>query len=282
MGACYSPAIAAVGGYFHRKRPLVMGISASGSALAGIVLPIALNQMFNFSSLGFGWSQRIIGFIFLGLSLIACVTITPGVPPRKGRYLLLDAFKKPAYSLQIAGLFLVFWGLFGPFFYLPTFAAQHGVSLNLSFYLITILNGGSFVGRIAAGGLGVKLGQFNVLSFACFACALLIWCWLKMTTSGTLIVFAVLYGMSSGAVISTMISSIPHLASHPSEIGTYIGMMSGVVSFAALTGAPIDGAMVDAYNSFTQAIIFSGSVATAGSFLVLAARFYHGGKKLIV
>jgi predicted MFS family arabinose efflux permease len=259
-----------------------MGICASGSALAGIVLPIALNQMFNHSSLGFGWSQRVIGFIFLGLGIIACLTLKPGVAPRKGKYLLLEAFKKPAYSLQIAGLFLVFWGLFDPFFFLPTYAAFHGVSVNLSFYLVTILNGGSFIGRIAGGGLGVKIGQFNVLSFACFACSILIWSWLKITSAAGLIVFSVLYGMFSGAVISTMISSIPLLANHPSEIGTYIGMMSGVVSFAALTGAPIDGAMVNKYDSFTQATIFSGAVALAGSVLVLAARFAHGGRRVIV
>jgi MFS family permease len=282
MGLCYSPAIAVVGHYFHRKRPLVMGICASGSALAGIILPIILDQLFNHTTLGFGWSQRIIGFIFLGFSLVACVTIYPGVEPRKGKYLLPEAFKKPAYSFQVIGLFLIFWGLFEPFFYLPTYAEQHGTSVSLSFHLITILNAGSFIGRIAAGGLGLKIGQFNVLSFSSMVCAVLILSWIRITSSAGLIVFAVLYGFFSGAVISTMISTIPQIASHPSQIGTYIGMMSGIVSVAALIGAPITGAMISRYHDYKQATIFSGVIALVGSCFTLAARFAYGKTSLLV
>jgi MFS family permease len=281
-GLCYSPPIAVIGHYFQRKRPLIMGLSASGSALAGIVLPIILDQLFNHSSLGFGWSQRIIGFIFLGLSIVAMITITPGIEPRKGTYLLLDAFKKPAYTLQIVGLFLVFWGLFEPFFFLPSYAEFRGVGVGLSFHLIAILNAGSFVGRIAAGGLGIRIGQFNVLTFSCAACSILIFSWIRITTAAGLIVFAVLYGIFSGAVIGTMISTIPQLAGHPGQIGTYIGMMSGILSFAALTGAPIDGAFVNHYGGYTQASIFSGTSAMIGTGFVFAARYAYGKNALVV
>src|ERR1700753_789968 len=98
-----------------------------------------LDQLFNHTTLGFGWSQRIIGFIFLGLSLVACVTISPGVEPRKGTYFHPEAFSKPAYTVQVMGLFRVFWSLFEPFFYLPSYAEQHGTGVGLSFHLITIL-----------------------------------------------------------------------------------------------------------------------------------------------
>jgi len=277
-GLVYAPAVAVVGHYFHRKRPLAMGIAASGSALAGILFPIIIDQLLNHTSLGFGWTQRIVGFVILALCLVACATIQPGVSPRKGTYLLPEAFKNWAYNFQIIGLFLICWGLFTPFFYLPTYAQEHGVGVGLSFYLITILNAGSFVGRLAGGGFGVAIGQFNVIAVCCTACSVLMFCWLRITSNAALIVFAVLYGFFSGGVIGTMISTIAQVAPHPSQIGTYLGMGSGIFAIAALTGTPITGAMISHYGTFKEAIIFSATVALAGSFFMILARLSYAPK----
>lgn len=282
MGFVYSPSIAAVGHYFHRRRPLMMGIIASGSALAGIIFPIVLDALLNHTSLGFGWSQRIVGFIILFFCLVACVCIRPGVEPRRGKYLLLGAFKNPIYSLQVAGMFFTFLGLLLPFYYLPIYAQEHGMSDSLSFHLVAIFNAGSFIGRLAGGGLGQVLGQFNMLSFSAATCGVLIFCWLRIMSNAGLIVYAVLYGFFSGAVIGTMISTIPHLAPHPSMIGTYIGMMSGIVSFSALIGPPVTGEMVKHYGGYLQATVFSGTVALFGSGLIFAARWKYGGRKVVV
>ncbi|KAF2427386.1 putative MFS transporter [Tothia fuscella] len=282
QGMIYSPAASVIGHYFQKKRPLVMGIIVSGSATAGIILPIALNQLLNHTDLGFGWSQRIIGFIILPLALTACFTIKAGVEPRKGTYFLPEAFKKPAFSFQVAGLFLVCWGIFTPFFYLPTYAQQHGMSVTMSFYLITILNAGSFVGRLLAGGLGVRIGQFNVLSIGCTICSILIFSWLKVQTNWSLIVFSLFYGIFSGAVIGTMISTLVQTAPHPSQMGTYLGMASGFLGLASLTGTPITGAMIAHWHGYFEAIVFSGVCGLAGSALIFCTRVAYGGKKAFV
>ena len=60
-GFLYSPAAAIVGHYFHKKRPMAMGIITSGSALGGILYPIILDQMLHHQNIGFGWTQRTIG-----------------------------------------------------------------------------------------------------------------------------------------------------------------------------------------------------------------------------
>jgi len=277
-GLVYAPAAAVLGHYFHRKRPMVMGICASGSAIAGILFPIIINQLLNYTTLGFGWTQRIVGFIILPMSLIACLTIRPGVPPRKGTYLLPEAFKNKAYSFQVAGLFLTCWGVFTPFFYLPTYAQEQGMSVGMSFYLITILNSGSFVGRLVAGGLGVRIGQFNVLAVGTSVCSILIFCWLRVQSNPALIIFSVFYGVFSGAVIGTMISTLMQVAPHPSQMGTYLGMASGIFGTAALTGTPITGAMIAHFGGFEQAIVFSGVVSLAGSFLIFCSRFAYAPK----
>jgi hypothetical protein len=188
-----------------------MGICVSGSALAGILFPIIIDQLLNHTTLGFGWTQRIVGFIILPLALIACLTIRPGAPPRLGTYLLPGAFKNGAYSFQVVGLFFVAWGIFTPFFYLPTYSQQHGMSVQMSFYLVTILNSGSFVGRLLAGGFGAKVGPFNVLGFCSGACAILIFGWIRIGSNPALIVFALLYGVFSGATIGCSKSFIPQI-----------------------------------------------------------------------
>ena len=60
-GFLYSPAAAIVGHYFHKKRPMAMGIITSGSALGAILYPIILDQMLHHQNIGFGWTQRTIG-----------------------------------------------------------------------------------------------------------------------------------------------------------------------------------------------------------------------------
>jgi MFS family permease len=281
-GLVYNPAATVIGHYFQKKRPMIMGVVVSGSALAGILFPIILDQLLNKTTLGFGWTQRIVAFIVLPLALIAALTIRPGVPPRVGTYLLPEAFQKGAYSFQVAGLFFVAWGIFTPFFYLPSYAQQHGMSVQLSFYLISILNSGSFVGRLLAGGFGAKVGPFNVLAFCCAVCSILIFCWLRIKSNPGLIVFALLYGMFSGATIGSMITTLVMVAPHPSQMGTYLGMASGVIGIAALTGTPITGAMLSHYKGYTVPIIFSGVVALFGTFLIVCARFARGPKGALV
>ena len=254
---------------------MALGIAASGSAAGGIIFPIMIDRMLHSTSLGFGWTQRIIGFLVLFFALVACVTIKPGVPPRKGQYLLPRAFLDPAYSFQVAGIFFVVLGLFTPFFYLPSFAQAHGVDPNLAWYLITMLNAGSFLGRLAGGVLGVKFGAFNLLSFCAAVCGLLILCWLRITSTAALCILAVLFGVFSGGVISLMLSTLSHIAPHPREIGTYIGMACGIIAFAGLVGTPITGAMLTHYHAYSQAIIFSGVMALVGSSLILVSRFFY-------
>ncbi|RHZ62612.1 hypothetical protein CDV55_104050 [Aspergillus turcosus] len=153
-GLTYTPTVTAVNQYFFKRRPLALGIASSGSSLAGIIIPIALNRMLNRTSLGFGWSVRILGFVMLALSVVACLTVSSNAPKRRtGAPFTLEAWKKPEYTVQIIGLFLVTWALFVPFFYVPSYAQSIGIGVSLSNYLIAILNAGSLVSRVLGGAL---------------------------------------------------------------------------------------------------------------------------------
>ena len=57
-----------------------------------------------------------------------------------------------------------------------------------------------------------------------------------------------------------------------SKVGERLGMVMGLVSFAALTGTPIAGSLIDSSSdTYTRAQIFGGVVILTGAILILAA-----------
>ncbi|KAJ5676118.1 hypothetical protein N7462_009015 [Penicillium macrosclerotiorum] len=281
-GLTYTPALTAVNQYFFQKRPLAMGIASSGSSLAGVIFPVALNRMLNHSHLGFGWTVRVLGFLMLALSIVACLSVSSNAPKRKtGAPLLWTAWKHPAYALQVGGLFLIFWSLFVPMFYIPSYGVSIGIEVDMSFYLIAILNAGSLAGRLLGGVMANRLGRFNTLTGASGVCGILIFCWLSIDSLGGMIAFSVLFGFFSGTVIGLFPATIAMTAAKPSEIGSYIGMALGVLSISGLTGTPITGAMNNRYESYNAAIIFAGVCSLAGAGVILGARVCLAGAKLV-
>lgn len=275
-GLCYTPSLTAVNHYFFKRRPLAMGIASSGSSLAGVIFPIALSRMLNDTSLGFGWSVRILGFIMLVFAIISCITINTNAPKRKtGSPFVLDAWKHPAYTIQVIGLFLVIMCFFVPSFYIPSYAQSIGISVNLSNYLIAIFNAASFFGRILGGAFANRLGRFNTLIASSAVCGVLSLAWLAIDAHGSMIVFSALFGFFSGIFIGLFTATIALTAPRPNVIGSYIGMALGVLSLASLIGTPITGAMISHYHSFHQAMIFAGVCGLVGAGLIIKARVHY-------
>jgi MFS family permease len=281
-GLTYTPALTAVGHYFSKKRPLAMGIASSGASLSGVILPIALNRMLNRTSVGFGWSVRVLGFVMLVLSIVACLSVTSNAPKRRsGPPLLLEAWKNPAYSSQVAGTFLVMWAVFVPFFYLPGYAQSIGLTVDLSYYLLAILNAVSLFGRLFGGAAADRLGRINTLSASCAICGILILSWLSIRSQGGIIAFAALFGFFSGIVIAVFPATIAMTAPQPNQIGSYLGMALGVYGIAGLTGTPITGAMVSDYGTYRPAIAFAGVSALIGAVVIFGSRYFLPAAKLV-
>jgi MFS family permease len=174
------------------------------------------------------------------------------------------------------------WAVFVPFFYLPGFGQSIGLSVDLSFYLLAILNAASLFGRLVGGAAADRMGRINTLSFACLICGILILCWLPIQSHEAIIAFAALFGFFSGMVIAVFPATIAMTAPQPNEIGSYLGMALGVYSFAGLSGTPITGAMINDYDSYRPAITFAGVSALLGALIIFASRYYIAGTKLVV
>lgn len=275
VGMTVSPCLAATGQYFFLKRGAAMGIVVAGSSLGGVIFPIMLTKLLPDDQLGFGWTMRVIGFMILGLMGLSVFPIKARLPPRKSAFLLPGAFKKLPYDTLVTGSFITFLGIFAPAFYLPSFAVAYGTNENLALYLVAIYNAGSLFGRIIPGLLADKFGRFNIFFIAAFASGILGFCWQAARSTAAVIVFAALYGFSSGAIVSMMSVAVSMMANDPRDIGTYIGMAFAVNAVAALVGTPISGAILSdaGYGAVAD---FTGATAIAGGALIAYTKIAAG------
>ncbi|PYH45998.1 MCT family MFS transporter [Aspergillus saccharolyticus JOP 1030-1] len=271
------PAMAATAQYFDKKKAAALGLIISGSSIGGVVFPIALSKMLNSSSLGFGWSVRVMGFVIIPLMGFACMVVKPRLPPRTTSFFIPEAFTQARFDLIVAAFFFMFIGLFTPLFYLPTYAVTQGVDATLASYLLAILNAASTFGRIIPGILADKYGRMNMFALGGIATGVISLCMTKAQSTAGLAVYAVFIGFASGTIISGATAALTLCVKDARDSGTYLGMGIAASSVAALIGPPVIGALFDHYGGFLQASIFSGVLSLAGGCIAFAAKATTSG-----
>lgn len=116
----------------------------SGSSIGGVVLPIMVQRLI--PKIGFGWTMRAVAFMFLGLLIIANLTIKSRIPPARRPFHFVEMVKpfteKPFLLLSLAAFFTYIGG-FLPFNFLILQGEASGMSTSLASYLIPILNAAS-------------------------------------------------------------------------------------------------------------------------------------------
>ncbi|RDW76882.1 MCT family MFS transporter [Aspergillus mulundensis] len=271
-GMLQFPAMAAVSQYFDKKRGAALGLTIAGSSIGGVVFPIALSKMLNSSSLGFGWSIRIIAFVMLVPMAISCLTVTARLPPRTTAFFIPGALKSPLFVILIIAMFFQLLGMFSPIFFIPTYAVSRGMDATLASYLAAILNGASTFGRIIPGILADKFGRLNAFGVGGIATGVIICCMNQAESNASLIVFSAVFGFWSGTVISGGSAALTTVPKNPQELGTYLGMGIALCGCAVLIGPPVSGVLVDHYGGFSELSIFSGVMCLAGGIIALLSK----------
>ncbi|KAF2128240.1 major facilitator superfamily transporter [Dothidotthia symphoricarpi CBS 119687] len=281
MGASlvFSPAFSSVSTWFLKKRGAALGLVAAGSSLGGVVFPAMIINLL--PRVGFGWTIRCCAFLILALLLFANYALTSRIKPQS-RPLEIAAFvrplREPAFALWTLAVFFFYWGMFIPFTFIVANATAHGMSPHLAQYLVCILNATSILGRTVPNAIADKVGHFNVMIVMCALTSILILgLWLPSTGDAPIILFAALFGISSGAgigltpVLCAKLSSIQ-------DIGVRTGTVFTISAFAGLTGSPIGGAIISrSGGSFPNAIAFSGAACAIGTILFVATRIAFVG-----
>ncbi|KDQ11738.1 hypothetical protein BOTBODRAFT_162565 [Botryobasidium botryosum FD-172 SS1] len=273
----FHPAMAATSHYFDKRKALAMGIVVTGGGVGGVVLPLLLSNLFE--KLGYGWTIRVLAFIFLAFLIVANLTIKALLPPRKPTPILqtFQGLKEANLVLLTAGSWFFSLGLITPYFFLPGYAQVIGSGTTFSLYCITFLSVGSVVGRVVMGFFSDRLGRFNVF-VACLLISgiLVLAMWLHCTSTATLIAFAVLFGFFTGGCESLVPACAGQISSQRMT-GNRLGLMWAIGSFASLVSGPIGGALVahsslSGHEGYSGAIIFSGVAFFISAVCILASR----------
>lgn len=279
----FTPSIAAVGHYFFERRGLATGIASTAGSLGGVVFPLMLQSLF--VKVGWGWAIRILAFICITLAIAGNFLIRSRLPPAAGEspHPNFRIFKNTPFLLTTVAVFFVEFALFIPLTYISSYAISKGFTEDFALRLPTILNTGSFVGRILPGYYADKIGPFNAnmisVILSIIAC-LCVWLPVGQTTAGV-VIFSLMFGFCSGSNISLIPVSIGRLCK-TQNYGRYYATCYTFVSIACLVGIPIAGRILTANGGdYMGLIIFTGAVYFVSLVAFVAAKVSVVGWKML-
>jgi len=289
----FTPAVAAIGHFFLRKRGSATGLAATGGSMGGIIFPLMLQKLF--PRIGFAWSTRSVALIFLVLLIPTNLLIRSRLPRRgQAGYNAAGAsasilpdfriFRSVPFALTTAGVFFTEWGLFIPLTYITSYAIKHGVSEHFSYQILAILNAGSVLGRWLPGYVADKVGRFNAMILTVLLCLLSTLCiWLPAGDSlPAIIVYAVIFGFASGSNISLTPVCVGQLCK-TEQYGRYYATCYTIVSLGSLTGIPIAGSILTICGGdYWGLITFTGCCYAVGLISFISARVLQVGWKINV
>lgn len=229
-----TPAFASIGHFFQRRHGLAAGIANTSGAIGGITIPLLMRSLL--PKIGFAWSSRVLGFLFLGLAIPANIFIKKRLPPLKPTTSVIPdmtALKEINFALCCAGMFFMEWGFFVPLSYISSYATSHGQGASFGYTIVALMNAGSFFGRWIPGILADRLGRFNIIILTISLCVITtLTLWLPAGNSkALLVVFAIAFGFSSGSNLGLIPACLSQLC-RVEDYGRFFSTSYCLTSFA--------------------------------------------------
>ncbi|RYC60917.1 hypothetical protein CHU98_g5291 [Xylaria longipes] len=284
MGMIFHGSVNSVSTWFLKRRGLALGVASSGSGVGGVILPILFDRLVE--RIGFPWTVRAIGFLILGIQIIAILTVRSRLEHKPKPFNLANfsrPFKDRAFVLNSLACLAGMLGTLIPFNYLKVSAQAANVPSNLATYLLPIINASSIIGRIVPLWAGDHVGAFNTITILMLYGAILVLAlWIPAAANtNAIIAFTALFGIPLGcfnAVIPALVGKISVIE----EIGFRVGTTFFVVSIAALIGNPIAGLLIgkgwtEGAESYHGLKLFCGLSIAVSGLLFLITRIQIGG-----
>ncbi|KAG0281079.1 hypothetical protein BGZ95_006927 [Linnemannia exigua] len=281
--------------WFTKNRGLVTGITISGGGIGGLwISPIVSNLLTN---KGFKFTMLVIAAAHFVLLIPACMFYKTRretgrqrakrikqFGPRKGesfdgkkrKFIDFTIMKDIRFSLLfIAGIFVVS-GYFTPFYFINSYAIQHGVDKSTAALMVGLMNGASAVGRIVMGVVSDRIGSMNALCISTFAATLtLFFLWTFAKTVAVMFVFSIAYGLCCGAYLSSTVSVSAAIAGLD-RLGSVTGILYTGLAIGSMIGSPVSGAILDTIGNgtnYTGVIVWAGTMMLIGSVLQFIMKF---------
>jgi MFS family permease len=270
--ACgYVPAVAAVGGWFARRRALALAVAVAGigvGTLLGAPLAAALIE-------AFGWRRTHVVFGLAGAALLVACAVVVRRPPRPAdaapalpvRVLARTATFRSMYAATL----LASLALFVPVVHLPVYAESTGVDPVTAAALVGVIGISSVAGRVVLGAIADRFGRVRTFqaSFAVLAASFALWLGQVLLggSFAVLLAFAVVLGVGYGGWIALQPTVIAD-AFGLSGLGWVVGLVYTAAGIGALLGAPLAGVLIDSTGGYGWAAGAAGLCAL-GAFAAL-------------
>lgn len=226
--------------------------------------------------IGFAWTVRVIAFMVLGTMLIATALMKMRMTNNTGKRKIVDFkhLKHIPYLLVCIGFFVGFLGLYVFYYYIQLYAINvAGTDTGLAFYLLAILNAGSFFGRLLPNYTAGIFGPLNVQIVFGALSGILSLCLLAIKTTPGVVAFTAIYGFISGPFVSLPIPVVASVSPDKSVLGTRLGMSFAFIGLGVLIGEPAAGAILGSQDNWTGMIVWCGVMLIASSIILTGARY---------
>jgi MFS family permease len=141
--------------------------------------------------------------------------------------------------------------------YIDLSATRIGISPEFSFYLVSITNVGSGLGRIFVGFFADRFGAITLISPLTLVCAVMTYLWPYITTKGGLIAIGIIHGFCSGAYVALLATPVMMMGDmHDS--GRRTGTFWTCISLGGVAGPPISGVIAQHTDGFKAVGYYAG------------------------
>lgn len=240
----------------------------------GVVYPITFTQLQ--PRIGAGWATRVVAFIVMLTLVLPLVVIRPLHYSAKRRSLIdLNSLKDVPYVLFGCGLLFGYMGIYVVFVYVQQYATQTaGVPSALAFYLLSIINAGSSLGRVLPNFAADYIGTLNMQVMFVSAAAVLSLALLAINATSGILAFCVLYGFFTGTFVSLPGPTVASMSPNLAFLGARMSMAFMSAGAGLLIGTPVAGAILTTGNghNWTMLQVWSGILLLISTACMLGAR----------
>lgn len=118
------------------------------------------------------------------------------------------------------------------------------------------------------------LGPMKLYLPFVFISSITLYAWIAVKSIGSLLPFAIFYGIFGACVQGLFPSALASLTEDPKQKGVRMGMILSIAGLGSLAGPPIAGALVSAGGgNFIYAQIFTGTMMMGGAMILSLDQF---------
>ncbi len=263
-GCFVAPLTALVGQMFVVRRPLALGVVATGNGLGTLILTPLSDRLIDAN----GWRSAyltlsIVGAVIVAISLAAVwarVTSAPSPTPSPGggragwasnySFLSLPSFRPLFLSSMLMSI-----GLFVAFAFVIPFAKDEGVGAGAASRLVAIIGLSSIVGRLALTHLARRVGAVRVYQLTLLVQPIAYAVWLVAGGSYPLLVlFAVVLGVAYGGFVA-IAPEVAITRLGVERLGRKMGILFLSFGVGGLVGPPAAGFVADSTSGRAVPIV---------------------------